>query len=205
VKVLAGGWVPLALAAVIFVVMTTWRRGREILAERMAEGALPLELALPDLAQRATRVPGTAVYMHGNPRTTPPALLHNLKHNKVLHERLIFLRVEVQGRAYAPADERCQVEHLSDEFYRLTLRYGFAEVPDVDAELNRSTFGDRPIRPMETTYFLGRERLFSTERPGMARWRERLFSTMSNNAASAVDFFQLPPNQVIEIGARVEI
>ncbi len=205
VKVPQGGWVPLVIAVLIFTVMATWRRGRTILSARMAEGALPLDLALPDLSRRATRVPGTAVFMHGNPTTTPPALLHNLKHNKVLHERVIFLRVEVLGQSYVAADERCDVEHITEEFYRLHLRYGFAEVPDVAAELGRSDFGGRPIRPMETTYFLGRERLFSTDKPGMAPWRERLFSAMSNNAANAADFFGLPPGQVIEIGARVEI
>ena len=205
VKVAKGGWVPLVLAVAVFTVMTTWRRGRQILSERMAEGALPLELALPDLARSATRVRGTAVYMHGNPTTTPPALLHNLKHNKVLHDRVIFLRVEVLASSHVGTEDRCSVGHITDEFYRVTLRYGFAEVPDVATDLECSTFGNKPIKRMETTYFLGRERLFSTDRPGMMEWRERLFSAMSNNAGSAVDFFGLPPNQVVEIGARVEI
>jgi len=205
VKVLHGGWVPLALAALVFVVMGTWRRGREILAARLAEGALPLELALPDIAKRVHRVPGTGVFLHGNPTTTPPALLHNLKHLKVIHERVVFLRVEVLDRSHVPAGERFTVESLGDAFYRVTLRYGFAEVPDVATDLQRVPLGTEALKPMETTYLLGRERVMSSDRPGMALWREKLFSAMSNNATSAADFFGIPPGQVIEIGARVEI
>jgi KUP system potassium uptake protein len=205
VKVLHGGWVPLALAAVVFLVMATWRRGREILRDRLAEGALPLELALPDIIANTHRVRGTGVFLHGNPTTTPPALLHSLKHLKVIHERVIFLRVEVLDRAYVEAGRRSTVEDLGDEFYRVVLRYGFAEVPDVAEDLKQAPLGDRPLKVMETTYLLGRERLIATHRPGMAMWREKLFSALSNNATSAADFFGLPPGQVIEIGARVEI
>jgi KUP system potassium uptake protein len=206
VKVLQGGWVPLALAAVIYLGMATWRRGRQILGARLAEGALPLDLALPDLQKRATRVPGTAVYLHGNPHTTPPALLHNLKHFKVLHERVVLLRVEVLDHSHVTPERRFDYEPIAAGFHRVTLRYGFAEVPDVGADLQLVPLGGRPLGPLGTTYFLGRERVLASERPGgMALWRERLFAYLSNNAANAADFFGLPPNQVVEIGARIEI
>ena len=205
VKVPAGGWVPLVIAAVLFTVMTTWRSGRQYLSARLAESALPLELALPDLARRATRVRGTAVFMHSNPATTPPALLHNLKHNKVIHERVVFLRVEVLGQGYARPGERWTHEDLGDGFHRATLRYGFAEAPDVARDLAAVPLGPPPLTPMTTTFFLGRERVLSSPRPGMVPWRERLFGAMANNAANAADFFGIPPGQVIEIGARVEI
>ncbi len=205
VKVFHGGWVPLALAVLMFVIMATWRKGREILAERLAEGALPLELALPDISKRVHRVAGTGVFLHGNPKTTPPALLHNLKHLKVIHERVVFLRVEVLDRSHVPREERFSVAPLGDEFYRVTLRYGFAEVPDVAVDLQQVPLGSKPLKQMETTYLLGRERVISSDRPGMALWRDKLFSAMSNNATSAADFFGIPPGQVIEIGARVEI
>lgn len=206
VKVPHGGWVPLLIAAGAYLGMTTWRRGRAILGARLAGTALPLALALPDVQQRATRVPGTAVYLHGNPERTPPALLHNLKHNKVLHDRVVLLHVEALDHPHVRPAERFEHEPLDGGFHRVTLRYGFAEVPRVAEDLRRVPLGGRPLGPLDTTYFLGRERVLASDKPGgMALWRERLFAYFSNNAANAADFFGLPPNQVIEIGARVEI
>jgi KUP system potassium uptake protein len=205
VKVPQGGWFPLVIAAVVFLVMVTWRKGRELLGMRLEEGALPLDLALADFQKYPRRVPGTAVFLHGNPTRVPPALLHNLKHNKVLHERVIFLRVEAQAVPHVPASDCVTVEPLVDGFTRVTLRYGFAETPNVPAALASAELPGGPLLPLQTTFVLGRERVLATGLPGMALWRERLFAALANNATSAADYFQLPPPQVVEIGARVEI
>ncbi|HYE95382.1 MAG TPA: potassium transporter Kup [Rubricoccaceae bacterium] len=206
VKVPNGGWFPLVIAAGVFMVMTTWRKGRELLRVRLEEGTLPIELALPDLRKNARRVPGTAVYLHGNPDRIPPALLHNLKHNKVLHDRVIFLRVESQAVPHVPQENCVTAEQLEEGFHRVTLRYGFAETPNVPAALASIELPGGPLHPLQTTYVLGRERILATRGlPGMALWREKVFAALANNATGAADYFQLPPPQVVEIGARVEM
>jgi KUP system potassium uptake protein len=205
VKVPHGGWFPLVVAALIFTLMLTWRTGRKLLNERFEEGALPVELALQDFVNYPRRVPGTAVFLHGNPSRVPPALLHNLKHNKVLHERVIFLRVEALSVPHVRGEDSVSVEPLADGFTRVTLRFGFAESPDVPEALASADIPGGPLRPLQTTFVLGRERILATGRPGMALWRERLFAALANNATSAADYFQLPPPQVVELGARVEI
>jgi KUP system potassium uptake protein len=206
VKVPQGGWFPLVIAAIVFMVMVTWRKGRTLLRDRLEEGALPLDLALLDFVEYPRRVPGTAVFLHGNPRRVPPAMLHNLKHNKVLHERIIFLRVEALAVPHARPEDSVLIEPLADGFTRVTLRFGFAEQPNVPAALESADLPGGPLRSLQTTYVLGRERILATRgMPGMALWRERIFAALSNNATSAADYFQLPPPQVVEIGARVEI
>jgi KUP system potassium uptake protein len=206
VKVPHGGWFPLVIAGGVFLLMVTWRKGRELLSDRLEEGALPMSLALVDFVTYPRRVPGTAVFLHGNPNRVPPALLHNLKHNKVLHERVIFLRVQVLPVPHAAPEDCIEVDPLADDFIRVTLRFGFAETPDVPAALARADLPGGPLLPLQTTFVLGRERILATrERPGMALWRERLFAGLANNATSAADYFQLPPPQVVEIGARVEL
>jgi len=205
VKVTHGGWFPLVIAAIVFLVMVTWRRGRQMLTDRLEEGALPIELAMADFRDYPRRVPGTAVYLHSNPRRVPPALLHNLKHNKVLHERVIFLRVQVRTVAHVRLEDRAVVESLADGFVRATLRFGFAETPDVPAALETVDLPGGPLLTLGTTYMLGRERVLATRgAPGMAHWRQRLFAGLANNSTSAADHFRLPPPQVVEIGARIE-
>ena len=205
-KIPHGGWFPLAVAALIFALMTTWKRGREILAERIEESLLPVGVFLRDITKKLPhRVSGTAVYMYSNPEAAPPALLHNLKHNKVLHERVVFLSVATEEVPHLAAEDRGTIEHLGAEFYRVRLRYGFMEEPHVPAALATLKEKGLEFLRLETSYFLGRETLIPSPRPGMAIWRERLFWVMSRNARPATSFFHLPPNRVVELGTQVEL
>jgi KUP system potassium uptake protein len=205
-KIPHGGWFPLVVAAVIFTLMTTWKRGRQILSTRMHATTLPFDLFLADLERNPpARVPGTAVFMYGNADGTPPALLHNLVHNKVLHERVVLLTVETQEIPVVADDDRMQVEEAGHGFYRVSIRYGFTEEPDIPAVLARVKVPGLDLRPMKTSYFLGRETLIPSSKPGMAIWREHLFAVMSRNARTATSFFGLPPNRVVELGAQIEL
>ncbi len=206
-KIPAGGWFPLVVAGVIFTVMTTWKRGRAIIAERVREGQLPVEMFLADPSVHAlTRVPGTAVFMSSNPEMTPPSLLHNIKHNHCLHERVVLLTVETEEVPRVADAERVSAEALGEGFYRVVVCYGFVENPNIPEALRLVDCPGLAFPPMETTYFLGRERVISTDRPGMRpRWRERLFGAMARNARNATSFFCIPPNRVVELGAQVEI
>ena len=206
-KIAEGGWFPLLIAAIVFTLMTTWRKGRNILNSRLREGALSPELFVQSLAHRPpVRVPGTAVFMHRSPEVIPPALLHSLKHYKALHERVILLTVQTEEAAHMENEERLQVESFGEGIYRVTGRYGYMEEPDIPALLERAAAEhDLKIPPMDTTYFLGRETLIVTRRPsGMAMWRERIFASMMRNAESAARYFRLPPNRVVELGAQIE-
>jgi KUP system potassium uptake protein len=205
-KIKNGGWIPLATAAVLFLLMSTWKRGREILSKRMQEKSVPLNILMADLAaDPPLRVPGVAVFMSGNPGGTPPALVHNLAHNKVLHERVIFLTVVTDEIPHVPPDERVRVKHMGKGFHSVHVRYGFMEDPSMLDIIDRARERRLEIPLEGTTFFLGREELVSTDRPGMARWRERLFAFMSRNALRATAFFQIPSTQVFEVGAQVEL
>jgi KUP system potassium uptake protein len=206
VKIPHGGWFPLVVAAVFFILMTTWKKGRSILAERLHEKTLPVALFLKDFEKnKFTRVPGIAVYMYGNSAGTPPALLHNLMHNKVLHEKIVLLTVETQEIPYLAEEERMSVESLGHGVYRVVLRYGFTEDPDIPAELAKIQEKGLKLGTMNTSYFLGRETLIASKAPGMAIWREHVFAAMARNARPATSFFKLPPNRVVELGAQIEI
>ena len=205
-KIKNGGWIPLATAAVLFLLMSTWKRGREILSKRMQEKSVPLNILMADLAaDPPLRVPGVAVFMSGNLGGTPPALVHNLAHNKVLHERVIFLTVVTDEIPHVSPDERVKVKHLGKGFHSVHVRYGFMEDPSMLDIIDRARERRLEIPLEGTTFFLGREELVSTDRPGMARWRERLFAFMSRNALRATAFFQIPSTQVFEVGAQVEL
>jgi KUP system potassium uptake protein len=205
-KIPSGGWLPLALAAGVYLLMSTWKRGREILSKRLQEKSVPLNLLMADLAaDPPLRVPGTAVFMSGNPGGTPPALVHNLAHNKVLHEKVVFLTVVTEEVPHVPASERVTVKHLGKGFVSVTARYGFMQDPNILDIIGRCGEKRVVIQLEGTTFFLGREDLVSTDRPGMARWRERLFVIMSRNALRATAFFQIPSTQVFEVGAQVEL
>jgi KUP system potassium uptake protein len=206
IKIPHGGWFPLAVAAIMFALMTTWRRGRQVLADRITGGLMPIQSFLEDLGQsEIQRARGTAVFMYGNPDATPPALLHNLKHNQVLHQRVVLLVVETAEVPHVPAGERAAVEPLGQGFHRVHLRYGFMEEPDVPAALAALGPQGLELRPMETTYFLGRETLIRSARRDMAAWRSALFVVMARNARTASSFFHLPPNRVVELGAQIEL
>jgi KUP system potassium uptake protein len=205
-KILHGGWVPLAIAVGVYLLMTTWKRGREILAKRMLEKTVPLKLLLGDLAaEPPTRVPGTAVFMYGNVDGTPPALVHNLAHNKVLHEKVVFVTIQTEDVPHVAAADRVVVKRLGKGFHSVSARYGFMDDPDIEDVLVACKLKQLDIPIAGTTFFIGRETLISTERPGMARWRERLFAFMSRNAVRATAFYQIPADQVFEVGAHVEL
>jgi len=206
VKVLAGGWFPLLVGGAVFLLMTTWRRGREILNRRLARDSLPVELFLDDLGKRPIpRVPGAAVFMSRAAAGVPQALLHNLKHNKAVHECVVLLTVEALERPHTRPNERLRVETLGEGFYRVILRFGYMEDADVPAALARAGEKGVKLLPEETTYFLGKETVIATGRADMALWREHLFALLSRNARSATSFFGLPPNRVVELGAQIEI
>jgi KUP system potassium uptake protein len=205
VKIPNGGWFPLLLAAVIFVLMTTWKRGRSLLYERLRTESIPLELFLRDL-HLATRVAGTGIYMTGSPTGAPVPLLHTLKHFHVVHEKVVLLTVlSDEERPVVRKEKRLEVEDLGQGVYRLVARYGFMESPDVPSLLKEAARVGLHFEPMKTSFILGRETLISTSRPGMARWREHLFAWMSRNAQGAMTFFGLPPNRVVELGVQVEL
>jgi KUP system potassium uptake protein len=205
-KIQYGGWVPLVIAAAIYLLMTTWRRGREILAKRMLEKTVPLKMLLTDLAaEPPIRVPGTAVFMYGTTDGTPPALVHNLTHNKVLHERIVFLTVVTEDVPHVPEAERVKIRRIGKGFHTVVARYGFMDDPDIEEVLAACRANGLDIRMEGTTFFLGRETLVASDRPGMARWREQLFAFMSRNAQRATVYFNIPANQVFEVGAQVEL
>ena len=205
-KIWHGGWVPLAIAIALYFVMITWKRGREILAKRMMEKTVPLKLLLADLAaEPPTRVPGTAVFMYGNADGTPPALMLNLTHNKVLHEKIVFLTVITQDVPQVGPEQRVTVKRSGKGFHTVVAHYGFMQDPDITEVLTGCKSNGLNIPLEGTTFFLGRETLIASDRPGMAMWRERLFAFMSRNALSATAFFKIPPNQVFEVGAHVEL
>jgi KUP system potassium uptake protein len=205
-KIAHGGWFSLLVAAVAFALMSTWKGGRRVLEERLEETTLPLELFLPDLETSSLpRVPGTAVFLTGNPQGTPLALLHNIKHNKVVHEQTVFLTLLTEDVPYVADAERVTLKSLPQGFFRAVARYGFMEMPNVPALLDRIRSEELPIDLGRTSYFLGREKLISSGHSGMARWREMLFALLAQNAQSATAYFRIPPNQVVELGAQVEL
>jgi KUP system potassium uptake protein len=211
VKVEEGGWFPLVAAAFVFTLFTTWKKGRGILAEQMRGAGLPLDLFLEEIGRKKPqRVPGTAVFMTGNVGNVPPVLLHHLKHNKVLHERVVLVSLVSDEIPSVPEAERVSAKELGSGFYQVVARYGFMETPDVPALLESLPRRPGPgpklrIVPMETTYYLGRETLLATGPAHMATWRKKLFIVMARNAQTASSFFGLPPNRVVEMGAQIQL
>jgi len=204
-KVPDGGWFPLVVGLVAFTLLTTWARGRRLMILRMNEQSLPIEVFIKSAASSAARVPGTAVFMTSTPSGVPHALLHNLKHNKVLHERIMLLTVRIEDEPYVAEDQRANTEDYGAGFFRVVLRYGFMEDVDVPAALARIEGCGAACKMMDTSFFLARQTLVASSRPGMAIWREQLFSWMLRNAESAMLFFKLPTNRVVELGSQVEI
>jgi KUP system potassium uptake protein len=205
-KIHEGGWFPLMVGTAGYVVMSTWRRGRELLRLRLRESAVPLDRLFATLeAQPPARVPGTAVFLTGTPDGTPAPLLQNLKHNKVLHERVVFLTILTDESPHASAASCLEVEPLGGPFVRVVAHSGFMEEPDVPDLLARCETQGLSIDPKTVTYFLGRETLLATERPGMPLWRERLFALISRNALGPAAAFQIPPHQVVELGSQIEL
>jgi len=206
-KIAHGGWFPLLVSAAILFLMLTWRKGRRVLRSRLGEICIPLNNFISELkTQNIRRVPGTAVYMSGNRYGTPLALLHNLKHNKVLHEQVVLLTVRTEEVPYLtnPRD-RVALENLREGFWRAQIHFGFMEKPNVPVALDRVKQTDLRFDPMRTTYFIGRETILATRKRGLSSWRGSFFAWMTRNAGDVTSYFCLPPNGVVELGARVEV
>jgi KUP system potassium uptake protein len=205
-KIHEGGWFPLALGAAVFLVMMTWRRGRSILVERLREDSVPLQPFLKSLLRDPPqRVPGTAVYLSANPEMTPHALLHTLKHFQALQQRVVFLTVEFRDMPWVPFQERVTCEPLGDDCWRVRVRYGFMNRPDVLRALELCGALGLEIEPDQASYFVSRQNIVPVAKPGgMAVWRERLFAAMARNAGNVSAFFNVPDNRVIELGTRVQ-
>ncbi len=204
-KVPDGGWFPLLVGFIMFTLLTTWAKGRKLMRARMSEVALPIEIFAKSAKNSATRVPGTAIFMASQTAGVPSALLHNIKHNKVLHERVVILTVAIADEPYVDPEKRCEYHDLGDGFYRAVLHYGFMEETDVPVGLKKMERCGGEFDMMHTSFFLSRQTLLASEKPGMALWREKIFAWMLRNAATAMEFFRLPTNRVVELGSQVEI
>ena len=205
-KIPDGGWFPIVVALMLITMMTTWRTGRRLIAERIRRGEVPIQSFIADLdTMDVTRVPGTAVFLFKGSGAAPPALLTNTRHNRAVHERVLLLSVVTSDAATVPPEERVQIEDYGRGFYQVQLSYGFTEDPDVAEAL--AGIDDPRLRfdAERLTYFLGRETVIATSIPGMSNWRERLFALQLRTAASAARFFRLPPDRVVEVGSQVEI
>ncbi len=207
IKVLDGGWFPLVLGGAIFTLLATWRRGRALLYEKLEQDSMPLDAFLRSLAYGGPqRVEGTSVFMTTNPDGVPRAMLHNLLHNKVLHQRVVLLNVRVEDVPYVPAEEQVAVHPLPEGFFQVLVRYGFKDEPDIPAALERCADHGLKYEPMETSFFLGRETIVPRARVArMPRWRQRLFTFMFRNAEPATAYFKIPTNRVVELGTQVEL
>jgi KUP system potassium uptake protein len=205
-KVPDGGWVPIAVAVVLMAIMTSWKRGRELMFQRWKQDSLPLNSFLARLpSSRIIRVPGTAVFLTGNGAYVPNALLHNLKHNKVLHERVFLVTVQTADVPEVPAGERVEVEELAPQVNRVTVKYGFKESPNIPRALEEMRVVGVPFEPMQTSYFLGREVIVPALVPKLSFWRLWLFLVLSRNAVAATEFFRIPSDRVVELGVRIAI
>ncbi|MDO7834245.1 potassium transporter Kup [Sphingobium sp. HBC34] len=204
-KIPDGGWFPLLVAAIAFVGLTTWATGRRIMRERLRDGAMELDLFIRSTSGSLKRVPGTAIFLSSSTDGVPPALLHNVKHNRILHERNIILTVRTQGVPHLREEGRTELTPQGEGFYRLVLNHGFMEEVDIPAALKSVQDCSGPITVKDSSYFLSRQTLIPSSRPGMAIWREKLFAWMIRNAESPMEFFKLPVNRVVELGSQLEI
>jgi KUP system potassium uptake protein len=205
-KIPSGGWFPVGVGLGMFLLMSTWKRGRQILTKRLAEESLPLDVFLRRQKEKPLQtVQGTAIFMTSDPEMVPTALLHNLKHNKIIHERVVFMTVLTEPVPRVPGNDRVQIEGLQQGFYRLIIRYGFSQSADIPKALRLCKTLGLEFDLMQTSFFLGRETLIPSVKAEMAMWREKLFVAMSKNAMSATDFFKIPSNRVVELGTQVQL
>lgn len=204
-KIPDGGWFPLLVAAVTFTILTTWATGRRLLRERLEEVSLPLPVFIKSAVASAHRIKGTSVFLSASPDSIPSALLHNLKHNQVLHDRVLILTVRIEAVPHVDRAHRSECEDMGKGFFRVILHYGFMDDPDIPRGLGSLEGCGGAFHPMSTSFFLGRQKVIPSKRPGMAEWREKLFAWMMQSSESAMDFFKLPTNRVIELGTQVEI
>ena len=205
-KIPDGGWFPLLVAAISFTVLTTWAKGRQLMRERLQQSALPLVVFVKSTAASVHRVRGTSVFLSTSADVVPAALLHNLKHNQVLHQRVLILNVKVEEVPHVPAQNRVEIHDAGSGFYRVILHYGFMQEIDIPRDLAGISTCGEPFNMMSTSFFLGRQKLVaSTKQPGMALWREKLFAWLLKNSESAMEFFRLPINRVVELGSQLQI
>ena len=203
-KVPDGGWFPLLVGVIVFTFLTTWSKGRALMMQRLREAAMPIEIFIKSSAS-TTRVAGTAVFMTSTGDGVPHALLHNLKHNKVLHQRIIVLTVVIDEVPFVDDEDRVELIDLGGGFWRMIIRYGFMMETDIPAVLKSIENCGPKFKMMDTSFFLARQTLIASDKPGMAIWREKLFAWMLRNAESAMELFKLPTNRVVELGSQVEI
>jgi KUP system potassium uptake protein len=205
-KIPDGGWFPLLIAAISFTVLTTWAKGRQLMRQRLAESALPMQVFIKSAAAAVHRVRGTSVFLSTSADTVPAALLHNLKHNQVLHDRVLILNVKIEEIPHVPAAKRIEIDEAGEGFFRVVLHYGYMEEVDIPRDLARIDTCGEPFTMMSTSFFLGRQKLIPSKNvPGMALWRERLFALMLKSSESAMEFFKLPTNRVVELGSQLRI
>jgi KUP system potassium uptake protein len=205
-KIGHGGWFPLVVAGLVFALMSTWKRGRNFVVSSLRESALPLDLFIQDIARREpVRVPGTAIFLTSDPGGVPPVMLHHLKHNKVLHQRVVILSLQTRDYPTVPPEERLEIKDLGYGIWQVVGYYGFMETPDMHELFEEATAAGLAIRMNETSFFLGRETLLATGKSKLARWRKQLYIVMARNAQSATAFFNLPPNRVVELGAQIQL
>jgi KUP system potassium uptake protein len=205
-KIPAGGWFPLLVGVIIFTVMLTWKRGRELLYKRLADESMELRPFIEAISSHPpARVEGTAVFMTPNPNGVPHAMLHNLKHNKVLHEKVVLVTVRIGDVPHVPSAERLEVQHLGNGFHRVTVNYGFKDEPNLPVDLEACESHGLVLDMMDTSFFIGKETLIARPNSEMALWREKLFISMFRNADSVTNYFKLPPNRVVEFGAQVTL
>ncbi|ABD87415.1 potassium transporter Kup [Rhodopseudomonas palustris] len=205
IKVAQGGWFPLFIGVLSFTVLTTWRRGRELVRNQVKKLAVPLDVVMRALGPNVSRARGTAVFLTAATDGVPPALLHNLKHNQTVHQRVVLATVMTADTPYVPDSERVTMTDLGDGFHRLIIRYGFMQTPDVPAALELCKAFGQEFNMMATSFFLSRETYVPSLNPGMAHWRERLFTFMTLNATRATIFFKIPTDRVVELGTQLEI
>jgi KUP system potassium uptake protein len=205
-KIPDGGWFPLLVAAISFTVLTTWAKGRQLLRARLAESALPLSVFIKSAAASVHRVRGTSVFLSATADNVPAALLHNLKHNQVLHQRVLILHVKVEEVPHIPHEKRVEIHDAGHGFYRVVLHYGFMQEVDIPRDLATISTCGEPFNMMSTSFFLGRQKLIASKKvPGMALWREKLFAWLLQSSESAMEFFKLPTNRVVELGSQLQI
>ena len=205
-KLFEGAWFPILVGLIIFTVLTTWAKGRALMRQRLAEAALPIPVFIKSAASSVHRVRGTSVFLSTTADTVPAALLHNLKHNQVLHQRVLILNVKVEDVPHVAADKRVEIHDASQGFYRVILHYGFMEEVDIPRDLAGIKTCGEPFNMMSTSFFLGRQKLIASKKaPGMALWREKLFAWMLKSSESAMEFFKLPTNRVVELGSQLQI
>lgn len=208
VKIISGGWVPILIGAVAYTLLMTWKDGREIVLKRLSSDALPMSLFIKSIgySNETQFVPGTAVFLTGTPDLVPHAMLHNIKHNKVLHEMNIMVTVITQDIPYVDDNARFMTEKMSERFYRVSLYYGFKDQPNIPNALQQALAQvNLEYDLMQISFFISRDRLIHSVGDGLAPWREKLFISMQRNTSPVSDFYKIPPNRVVELGSQIEI